>query len=57
MVSHAISLPAGAKNVRYVLTNVGSYTHGPGAGKINRNAPISWLAVEELRCAGGTDPL
>jgi len=48
MVSHAIRLPEGAANVRYALTNVGSYTQGPGSGKTNRNAPLSWLAVEEL---------
>jgi len=48
LVTYSIQLPEGASNVRYVLTNVGSYTQGPGAGKINRNAPISWLAVEEL---------
>ncbi|WP_055107662.1 immunoglobulin-like domain-containing protein [Paenibacillus ihumii] len=47
-VTYSINLPEGASNVRYVLTNAGSYTAGPGAGKTNRNAAISWLAVEEL---------
>ncbi|MFM9331498.1 immunoglobulin-like domain-containing protein [Paenibacillus mesotrionivorans] len=47
-VEYSLNLPVGASDVRYVLTNVGSYTAGPGAGKTNKNAAISWLAVEEL---------
>ncbi len=47
-VEFSLNLPVGASDVRYVLTNVGSYTDGPGAGKTNKNAAISWLAVEEL---------
>lgn len=47
-VAYSINLPEGAADVRYVLTNAGSYTDGPGAGKTNKNAAISWLAVEEL---------
>ncbi|RAV05097.1 S-layer homology domain-containing protein [Paenibacillus sp. YN15] len=53
-VEYSINLPEGASDVRYVLTNVGSYTAGPGAGKTNKNAAISWLAVEELAGAAQT---
>ncbi|OUS71122.1 hypothetical protein B1748_27310 [Paenibacillus sp. MY03] len=48
LITYDIELPDGAADVTYVLTNAGSYTAGPGAGKTNKNAAISWLAVEEL---------
>src|SRR5690606_27267681 len=47
-VSYSINLPEGATELQYVLTNVGSYTDGPGRGKTNKNPAISWLAVEVL---------
>ena len=50
-VTYSINLPVGATEVQYVLTNVGSYNEGPGAGKTNKNAAISWLAVEKLDTA------
>ncbi|MDF2938566.1 MAG: S-layer domain protein, partial [Paenibacillaceae bacterium] len=53
-VEYSLNLPVGASDVRYVLTNAGSYTAGPGAGKTNKNAAISWLAVEELAGAAQT---
>jgi hypothetical protein len=54
-VTYSVELPVGATDVRYVMTNAGSYTSGPGAGKTNKNAAISWLAVEEL--AGSLQPV
>jgi len=48
LVTYDLELPEGATDVTYVMTNVGSYTDGPGAGKTNKNAAISWLAVQEL---------
>ncbi|SDD03915.1 Ig-like domain (group 4) [Paenibacillus sp. UNCCL117] len=54
-VAYSVNLPEGASDVRYVLTNAGSYTSGPGAGKTNKNAAISWLAVEELN--GPVEPV
>jgi hypothetical protein len=47
-INYSLNLPEGASQVRYVLTNAGSYTGGPGAGKTNKNSAVSWLAVEEL---------
>ncbi|MGG1513914.1 S-layer homology domain-containing protein [Paenibacillus oryzisoli] len=47
-VTYTLNLPQGATDVKYVLTDAGSYTSGPGAGKTNKNPAISWLAVEEL---------
>jgi hypothetical protein len=55
LVTYSIELPEGATGATYVLTNAGSYTAGPGAGKTNKNAAISWLAVEEL--TGPAEPV
>ncbi|GBF71863.1 hypothetical protein PA598K_00076 [Paenibacillus sp. 598K] len=55
LVTYDLELPEGATDVTYVLTNAGSYTDGPGSGKTNKNAAISWLAVQEL--AGAAQPM
>lgn len=48
LFTYSFDLPVDATDAAYVLTNAGSYTAGPGSNKTNKNAAISWLAVEEL---------